>query len=140
MAAPYSASDVDYVLARCQTAALYIKAAGDRTNDAAISTTWAGARTYFFQVAGALQAAANFIYDDGGSSLGDLLHNILEAIRANWPEGGTVTMSAILSAMLAAQYDELQQFIGLEDAYRSALWDQPFNAEFYAALARGFRP
>ena len=53
---------------------------------------------------------------------------------------GTPTMGDILTAMLAAQYDELQSFIGIEDAYRSALWDQPFNAQFYAALANGFRP
>lgn len=53
---------------------------------------------------------------------------------------GTPAMGDILTAMLAAKFDELQTFIGIEDAYRSALWDQPFNAQFYAALANGFRP
>lgn len=54
--------------------------------------------------------------------------------------GASITMADILNAMLQAEYDELTQFVGIEDAYRSAIWDQPFNAEFYAALARGFRP
>jgi hypothetical protein len=52
---------------------------------------------------------------------------------------GAVDMDAILSAMITADYDQLQKFIGIEDAYRSAIWDQPFNAQFYAALAQGFR-
>lgn len=54
--------------------------------------------------------------------------------------GGGVDMDGILNAMLAASFDDLRQFIGIEDAYRTALWNQPFNAEFYAALARGFVP
>lgn len=54
--------------------------------------------------------------------------------------GAAVDMNAILNAMLLAKYDELQKFVGIEDAYRSAIWDQPFNAQFYAALANGFRP
>lgn len=53
---------------------------------------------------------------------------------------GTPSMDDILTAMLTATYDQLTKFIGIEDAYRSAIWDQPFNAEFYAALANGFRP
>lgn len=55
-------------------------------------------------------------------------------------EGGNgVTMDAILSAMITASFDELQKFIGLVDAYRVAVWNAPFNADFYAALARGFQ-
>lgn len=54
--------------------------------------------------------------------------------------GSAIDMDDILTAMLAATYDQLQKFIGIEDAYRSAIWDQPFNSEFYAALANGFRP
>jgi len=51
-----------------------------------------------------------------------------------------VTMDNILSAMITAAFDELQTFVGLVDAYRVALWNEPFNAEYYAALARGFMP
>jgi hypothetical protein len=52
--------------------------------------------------------------------------------------GGVVDMDAIINAMLVAKFDQLQSFIGLVDAYRVALWNAPFNADFYAALARGF--
>lgn len=51
---------------------------------------------------------------------------------------GAVDMDGILSAMLGATFNQLQNFIGIEDAYRVALWNAPFNADFYAALARGF--
>jgi len=51
---------------------------------------------------------------------------------------GVVDMDAIINAMLAAEFDELRTFTGLTDAYRVALWNEPFNAEYYAALARGF--
>jgi len=50
-----------------------------------------------------------------------------------------VTMDDVLSAMITSDFDQLQKFIGLVDAYRVALWHEPFNIEFYAALARGFR-
>ena len=60
-------------------------------------------------------------------------------INDNWPVGAEVTMDAILSAMLGANFEQLQYFIGLVDAYRVALWNAPFNADFYAALARGFQ-
>lgn len=55
-------------------------------------------------------------------------------------EDGDVTMDAILTAMITADFDQLQKFTGLVDAYRVALWNEPFNADFYAALARGFTP
>ena len=51
---------------------------------------------------------------------------------------GGVDMNSILNAMLKADFTQLQKFIGIIDAYRVALWNAPFNAEFYAALARGF--
>ncbi len=67
------------------------------------------------------------------------LINTLQWINNNWPTAGAeIDMSAILNAMLAADFGELQYFTGLTDAYRVALWNKPFNAEFYAALARGF--
>jgi len=67
------------------------------------------------------------------------LINTLQWINDNWPEDGDgIDMDAILAAMVAADPDEVTYFIGLEDAYRTALWDKPFNADFYAALARGF--
>lgn len=53
--------------------------------------------------------------------------------------GGSVDMDSMLNAMLEASFPQLQKFVGIVDAYRQAVWNAPFNAEFYAALARGFQ-
>ncbi len=53
--------------------------------------------------------------------------------------GGEVTMAAILSEMMAASFEELTSFMGITQAYKVAVWDAPFNEEFYAALAREFK-
>lgn len=52
--------------------------------------------------------------------------------------GGVVDMDAILNAMLVAEPDEVMKFIGIVDAFKQSIWNQPFNQEMYAALARGF--
>jgi len=67
------------------------------------------------------------------------LYNALHWIDLNWDGDGAVDMDAILNAMLVSSFDQLQKFIGIVDAYRVALWNAPFNADFYAALARGFQ-
>lgn len=75
----------------------------------------------------------------GWPAYGYSLIDALNRSRA-CPFNGAVDMDAILSAMITADFDQLQKFTGLADAYRVALWNEPFNAEFYAALARGFMP
>lgn len=50
----------------------------------------------------------------------------------------TLTMGDVIDVMLSADFDELQFFIGIVDAYRMSLWNKPFNSELFAALARGF--
>lgn len=75
----------------------------------------------------------------GSPNLRTTTYAAMDWIDDNWPDGdGEVTMDAILSAMITADIGQLEYFVGLVDAYRMALWNQPFNAEFYAALARGF--
>lgn len=80
--------------------------------------------------------------DKYSSSLGSYrirLINTLQWINDNWPEDGNgITMSDILSAMVTATRPEFECFTGITDGYRAALWEKPFNSEFYAALARGF--
>jgi len=49
-----------------------------------------------------------------------------------------LTMDSILSVMVTATDSELMNFIGLVDAYRQSLWNKEFNAEYFAALAKGF--
>jgi hypothetical protein len=53
--------------------------------------------------------------------------------------GAALTMGDILTVMLAANFSELQTFIGIEQAYMAAIWNAPYNHEYYSALARGFR-
>lgn len=52
---------------------------------------------------------------------------------------GGASMADILTAMMSATFEELTEFMGITQAYKVAVWDAPFNQEFYAALARGFR-
>lgn len=49
-----------------------------------------------------------------------------------------VDMAAIIVAMLSANPDEVEYFVGLVDAYRQSIWNRPFNKDMFAALARGF--
>jgi len=70
-----------------------------------------------------------------------MLMACLKKMRTEYSAAGAeVDMDAILSAMVTADFYDLQMFIGIVDAYRVSLWNEPFNAEFYAALARGFTP
>ncbi len=48
------------------------------------------------------------------------------------------TMETLINTMLVADPEEVTYFIGLVDAYRTSIWNKPYNSEFYAALARGF--
>lgn len=115
--------------------------AGTYVKNAAACPTWASAQFSLNAAGNSLQSAAlQVIGTGGGASAMFYLNKILVAIWFNWPTTGTLTMGDILTAMLLAKYDELTKFVGIEDAYRSAIWDQPFNSEFYAALARGFMP
>jgi len=53
-------------------------------------------------------------------------------------ETGELDMASILSTMLTATPPQVTNFVGLVDAYRQSIWNNPFNREYYAALARGF--
>lgn len=56
-----------------------------------------------------------------------------------WSEAGATDMDGIINAMLAAKSEEITKFIGLEQAFMAAIWNAPYNHEYYSALARGFR-
>ncbi len=74
----------------------------------------------------------------GSSTLGGRLLSMFDYLNANIG-GGEVDMASILTAMMSASFEELTSFIGITQAYKVAVWDTPFNEEFYAALARGFK-
>jgi len=73
----------------------------------------------------------------GSSTLGGRLLSMFDYLNDGLG-GGEVNMAAILTAMLAATPEEIQQFIGIVDAFRVSIWNRPYNEDFYAALARGF--
>jgi len=82
--------------------------------------------------------AASQAFKLGGDNMYDDMFAAMGWIDDNIGGGGGVDMDGILTAMITAEFTELQKFIGLVDAYRVAIWNAPFNAEFYGALARGF--
>jgi hypothetical protein len=49
-----------------------------------------------------------------------------------------VTIKLILEAMNKATFDELQEFIAVVDAYKSAVLPAPYNADYYAGFVRKF--
>ena len=74
----------------------------------------------------------------GSSTFPGRLNTCLDYLYANIG-GGDVTMAMILTALMSATYEEITEFMGITQAYKVAVWDAPFNEEFYAALARGFK-
>lgn len=49
-----------------------------------------------------------------------------------------LTMQQIINTMFLANPTQVTSFVGLMDAYRQSIWNMPFNAEMWAAVARGF--
>ena len=49
------------------------------------------------------------------------------------------TMQQIINAMFTAKPAQISSFVGLTDAYKQSIWNAPFNAEMWAAIARGFQ-
>lgn len=75
---------------------------------------------------------------DSGGFKGKL-NTALKWIGTNWDGDGGCTMDDILNEMLSATFEQLTSWMGITQAYKVAVWDAPFNEEYYAALARGFR-
>lgn len=118
--------------------AVNLQAAGSNLDMAGGFSTWASARYYIRQAGINIYNASTYI-GSGVNSLYSYQPYLWTWVDNNWTTGGEVTMDAIIEAMLKSSFNELQSFIGIVDAYRVALWNAPFNADFYAALARGFQ-
>jgi len=70
-------------------------------------------------------------------------NHLFECLRLAYldvPDGEAyeLTMDDLINVMLQANPEQVKYFVGLVDAYRQSLWNQPFNEELFAALARGF--
>ena len=113
------------------------------TSDAIIliptATTWTQLRSFVWSACNHLRLLANAHAQCPSSSVFDSSHYAAVWYAAQGGIPPSITMDDILNAMLSSSFDNLQQFIGIVDAYRVALWNAPFNADFYAALARGFQ-
>ena len=104
--------------------------------------SWAGLGSALYQAGRDLYKAEEHLgYTYGGAtSFKTAWDNALDLIDDNWPEGGGgVDMDQILTAMVSASFEQLTSFMGITQAYKTAVWDAPFNEEYYAALARGFK-
>lgn len=50
-----------------------------------------------------------------------------------------LTMLKLIAAMSVAMPNEIMTFICLTDAYHAALWDRPYNPEYFATMVRAFK-
>lgn len=109
--------------------------------DQIFANNWANARDQLHIAGQRMRDAAVHFGQDSfwGHGFRAYWYDACNWINDNWPSGATVDMDAILNAMLAATFEQLKSFVGITDAYRTAIWEAPFNQEYYAALARGFR-
>lgn len=85
---------------------------------------------------------------DASAEFGLLFHEIADIssytkdnwywVENNWPTVAELNIGTIIDAMSAATPLEVMYFVGIVDAMRQSVWNQPFEHEFFAALARAF--
>jgi len=51
-----------------------------------------------------------------------------------------LTMEKLLATMMTADSDDVWVFMGTLDAYKHAIWDVPYDQQFFANLSRMFKP
>jgi len=105
--------------------------------DAILANNWAQAKVECTQLGDEFSTLVRADLCDSSGIKGKT-HQSLNWINDNWG-AGDVTMDGMLTAMLSATSEQLTTWMGITDAYTVAVWDAPFNAEYYAALARGFK-
>lgn len=108
--------------------------------DAILANNWSLAHAHLHTFATRFSSGINYLCSSV-NGVKKYTYDSLYWINDSWPtepEPPEIDMDSIINAMMTANFDQLQSFIGIEDAYRVALWNAPFNANFYAALARGF--
>lgn len=140
MALPYTAADITELQSQCAALASVWSNLNAALYAAGTHTDWDGARLHILDAAGLCIQAYDEWKTTALINMNSQLIKMFTGVRNNWPAGGTApTMADILNAMLAAKFTELQTFIGIEQAYMAAMWNTPYNGEYYAALARGWR-
>jgi hypothetical protein len=114
----------------------YLYQTGSDLITAGQQSIWTSARQYIVNAGNDLRYAAQG-WQTGLMGGFDNLNQALLWINNNW--GGALTMLQLIAAMSVAMPDEIMTFICLEDAYRAALWDRPYNPEYFATMVRAFK-
>ena len=131
---------IDTVIAAYNAVGVQCDSAETYMEQAYTKADWAAAKIPMNSCIGMLVNAIKNVR--GGYGCGDTTYGTtssLVKLRDLASNGEVeVTMNSILSAMITANDEDIEYFIGLVDAYRQAIWNKPFNYEFFAALARGF--
>jgi hypothetical protein len=101
---------------------------------------WAGAQTALISAAASVnEANARLLIElDVPTSLKYKWGKALEWIDAHGVFDYDITMASLLLAMNKATFNELQEFIAIIDAYKSAVLPAPYNADYYAGFVRKF--
>lgn len=110
------------------------------------STTWTALKGYTASFAEQICAAVNYVIMDGDwgygsnqSAFNALLNTSFACKFITAAQVPDPTMQSIIDTMFLANPTQVSSFVGLMDAYRQSIWNMPFNAEMWAAIARGFQ-
>lgn len=110
------------------------------------ATTWTALRGYTASFAEQISACAGFLcmdgwfgYENNISAFNALLNPTMACKFITAADIPDPTMQQIINAMFLANKTQVTSFVGLMDAYRQSIWNMPFNAEMWAAVARGFQ-
>jgi len=76
-------------------------------------------------------------YDEAANDQSELMESLYWGGQV--PPSYVLTMLKLIAVMSVAMPDEIMTFICLEDAYRAALWDRPYNPEYFATMVRAFK-
>ncbi|MBA7618123.1 hypothetical protein ES703_25444 [subsurface metagenome] len=110
---------------------------GEASGSLGMAAYYLGIRNWVAS-ADCLQEAADDFYSMRSYmySLGVAFHDSFDWMENNW--AGLIEMEDIIDAMSAASPVEITYFVGIEDAFRQSIWNQPYEHEFFAALGRAF--
>jgi len=135
-------SDIALLASKYAVSNIQWNAANDALNDAAGETLWSNARYHINTSSEYIQGGGFNITAYVGGETNYLVTNILAALNAKIDAVSEyeLTMEHILAVMMDAIPPEIEQFVGIMDAYRQAIWNIDFNQKYYASLAKRFIP
>lgn len=127
--------EILYLITYSETIYSNLYSAASNLITAGSQATWGTAAPYITQSGVKMQTTASQFHN----TINTFIRHLVVLFRTidQYPfDGGEILMGDIVLAMMQATQDELKMFVGIEDAYHVALWNAPFETEFYADLAR----